>query len=217
MHRYGKPHAKALLCTVPTKRQQHTEKCNRSKIRKKLLVKQKFSGKKQASQQTNKSHKNRTQTSRNKRFKNSCKSWQCWWYFRWSGYYRTGQFTAIDNTVDSFSFFQWLHCRQDSIILLCNHTFLSSSGACERASHISVLWQILPCPTLPKSSIYSPASAQPNSSMRSCSTLTWHAEFWAAVQKGKKFISVKKWEMFRCKPILIKEQDFQVQNQRRWE
>lgn len=37
MHRYGKPHAKALLCTVPTKRQQHTEKCNRSKIRKKTF------------------------------------------------------------------------------------------------------------------------------------------------------------------------------------
>lgn len=127
------------------------------------------------SKQTNKSHqKTPTQTSRSKRLKNSCKIWQCWWYFRWSSCCRLGQFTAIDITVVSFSLLQWLHFRQDSINLLCHHIFLSSSGLWRMWKGIvyRVLWQTLPCPTLPNSSIYSPASAQANSSVRSCSTLT---------------------------------------------
>lgn len=174
---------------------------------------------KEANKQTSKSHQKKkpTQASRSKRFKNSCKIWQCWWYFRWSSYCRTGQFAAIDITVVSFSFFQWLHFRQNSINLLCHHIFLSSSGLWKVWKDIvyQCIMTNTPCPTLPNSSIYSAASAQPNTYMRSCSTLTWNAEFWAAVQKGKKLRSVR--EMFRCKPIYVQEHDFQVQNQRRWE
>lgn len=86
------------------------------------------------SKQTNRSHKKKkkpTQTSRSKRFKNSCKIWQCWWYFRWSSCCRLGQLTAIDITVVSFSLFQWLHFRQDSINLLCHHIFFKFKWSVE--------------------------------------------------------------------------------------
>lgn len=97
-------------------------------------------------QQTNepkkKPPKKPTQTFRSKRFKNSCKIWQCWRYFKWSSYYRTGQFTAIDITVVSFPFFQWLHFRQNSIHLLCHHIFFKFKWSVEntKGHRISVYY-----------------------------------------------------------------------------